>query len=95
MVSGHCGMILDHGGVVWVTLSDQEDSCDLFESCAVDSDQDCIGTLYQGGSPQASGAQYRACGEIRFEEVSLPKPLSHDLAWQAVFRPRSLPDGCP
>ena len=33
------GMILDHGGVVWVTLSGQEDSCNLFESCAVDSDQ--------------------------------------------------------
>ena len=38
MVSGHCGMILGQRGVVWVTLSDQEDSCDLFESCAVDSE---------------------------------------------------------
>ena len=32
MVLGHCGMILGQGGVVWVTLSDQEDSCDLSES---------------------------------------------------------------
>ena len=47
MVSGHCGMILGQGGVVWVTLSEQEDSCDLFESCAVDSDQACIGTLQE------------------------------------------------
>ena len=34
MVSGHCGMILGQGGVVWVTLSGQEDSGDLFESRA-------------------------------------------------------------
>ena len=34
MVSGHCGMILDHGRVVWVPLSGQEDSCNLFESWA-------------------------------------------------------------
>ena len=45
MVLGHCGMILGQGGVVWVTLSGQEDSGDLCESCAVDSDQACIGTL--------------------------------------------------
>ena len=32
MVSGHCGMILDQGRLVWVTLSGQEDGCDLFES---------------------------------------------------------------
>ena len=31
MVFGHCGMILGQGGVVWVTLSDLEDSCDHSE----------------------------------------------------------------
>ena len=32
MVPGHCGMIVGQGGVVWVTLSGQEGSYDLFES---------------------------------------------------------------
>ena len=32
MVSGHCGMILGQVGVVWASLSGQEDGCDLFES---------------------------------------------------------------
>ena len=34
MVFGHCGMILGQGGVVWATLSGQEDGCDLSESRA-------------------------------------------------------------
>ena len=50
MVFEHCGMILVQGGVVWATLSDQEDSGDLFGSWAA--------------IRETPGAEHRLAGQI-------------------------------